>query len=245
MRLFLILIPVVLAAQTAVAQKAGKCANPSIQWTINPLYVDGTANAVQGDGSSYSGAVQVCSGSFDATMPTARNRTVSFSFARLLASNANTPSWALGGGTYTGQGSFNVRNIFYVPAGTDRNHEYTFTTRLGSTTPAPGSPDFTMTNPSPDAPSSVPNLLLIANLPYNDSLVVAHHCPANTNTSTCPNITHETWFVYPDPNPTASGVGQNGGPITQVGTLLVTTHSGEVNAGEFSMPFFFTISLVN
>jgi hypothetical protein len=72
---------------------------------------------------------------------------------------------------------------------------------------------------------------------------VVHHCPANTNTSTCPNIVQETLFAYPDPNPTASGVGQSGLPITQVGTLLVTNKL--VNGGQFSMPFLFTISLLN
>jgi len=249
-----LLFTLVAIAQLASAQKGGKCADPSIQWTINPMYVDGiTPSAIQGDGAPYvdgqsgvTAVINVCSGSYDATLQLGKGRTFSFSFAKQLASNSNTPSWALSGSTESGTGGFDVRNLFFVPSGSNRNLEYTFTTRSGSTPPAPGSPDFTMTNPAPEAPSSVPNLLAIANVPYNDSLVIVHHCPAGTNTATCPNITHETWFVYPDPNPTASGTGQTGLPITQVGTLLTVSHNGsEVNAGEFSMPYYFTISLLN
>jgi hypothetical protein len=243
-----------LAQQFASAQKGGACVDPSIQWTINSMYVDGvTPSAIQGDGTPYTdgssgvaAVINVCSGSYDATLHLTKGRTVSFSFAKLLASNQNTPSWAVNGSTVSGSGDFNVRNIYFVPSGSNRNQEYTFTTRLGSTTPASGSPNLTMTNPSPDAPSSVPNLLAIANVPYNDSLVIVHHCAANTNTASCPNVVHETWFVYPDRNPTASGTGQTGLPITQVGTLVTTSHNGtQVNAGEFSLPFSFVISLVN
>ena len=247
-----LLVTMIILAQTGVAQqsaspqKAGNCVNPSIQWIINTMYVDNSPSAIQGDGAPYSGVINVCSGSYDATMGTAKGQTVSFSFSKMLASNQYTPSWAKNGATESGAAFFNVRNLWFVPSGSDRNQEYTFTTRLGSTTPAPGSPNFTMTNPSPDAPSSVPNLLAIANTPYTNSLVVVHHCLGNTNTSTCPNIARETWFVYPDPNPTTSGTSQTGLPITQVGTLLTTVRGGtEVNAGEFSMPFLFTISLLN
>jgi len=235
---------VFLAAQPAFAQKPGSCTNPSIQWTINPIYVDGTTpNAVQGDGPPYidgqpgvSAVVHVCSGTYDAILLLSKGRSLSTSYAKPLASNSYTPSWALSNSTQSGTGS-TIHNLFFVPSGTDRYHEYTFTTRGGA--------GFSMVNPSPEAPSSLPNLVAISNTPYPDSLVIVHHCPANTNTSTCPNITHETWFVYPDPNPTASGVGQSGLPITQVGALLISSHGSEVNAGEFSMPFFFTISLLN
>lgn len=246
-----LLATIIVMAQSATA---GNCVNPSIQWIINSMYVDGTTpSAIQGDGLPYvdgqpgvAAVVNVCSGSYDATLNLGRGRSVSFNFSKMLASNQYTPSWALGGSTESGTGFFNVRNIWFVPSGSNRNLEYTFTTRLGSTTPAAGSPNLTMTNPSPDAPSSVPNLLAIANVPYPNSLVIVHHCPANVNTLTCPNIAHETWFVYPDPNPTASGTSSRGLPITQVGTLVTTSHNGtQTNAGQFSMPFSFVISLLN
>jgi hypothetical protein len=98
-----------------------------------------------------------------------------------------------------------------------------------------------MAGPQPQAPQAGAGG---TNSPYPNSLIVVRHCPAGANTATCPNITHETWFVYPDPNPTASGVGQTGLPIAQVGALLVTSKGALINAGEFSMPFFFTISLL-
>ncbi len=253
MKPILIMTIMSLVAQAAQAQTSGNCTDPGIQWTINPIYVDGTTpNRIQGDGAPYisgqngvTARINVCSGTYDATLLLAKPRTLSFSFAGLLAYNSNTPSWALTGSTQTGTGFLNVRNIWFVPSGSERNSEDTFTTRLGSNPPAPsGSPAFPMANPSPDAPSSIPNVLRLANNPYPDSLVTVHHCPGNTNTATCPNITHETWFVYPDPNPTASGASQTGLPITQVGNLLITVHGSIVDAGEFSMPFSFTISLL-
>jgi hypothetical protein len=250
MKTSLMLILLSFALQTAEAQKSGGCVNPSIQWTINPMYIDGTTpSAIQGDGSPYidgqpgvTALIYVCSGSFDATLLLGHNRTLSFDFSRLLASNSNTPSWALNGGTQSGTGFLNVRYILFVPAGTDRNHEYTFNTWLGSNPPQGG--NFRMANPSPDPPLTGGGGAFV-NTPYPNSLIVVHHCPANSNTATCPNITHETWFAYPSPNPTASGVGQTGLPITQVGTLLTTAHGSQVNAGQFSMPFYFAISLLN
>jgi len=224
--------------------QAHGCTDPGTQWIINPVYIDGTTiNAIQGDGAPYvngqsgvTALIQICSGTTDATLLLSKSRSVSFSFAKLLASNSNTPSWALSGSTVTG-GFLNVRDIFFVPAGSDRNQEYTFTTWLGSNT---SNANLRIAGPSPEAPQAGAGPV---NTPYPNSLIVVHHCPANTNTSTCPNIVHETWFAYPDPNPTASGVGQTGLPITQVGTLLVGNKL--VNGGEFSMPFLFTISLLN
>ena len=151
-----------------------------------------------------------CSGTYDATLLLSSPRGLSFSFASLLASNTKTPSWALSGATQSGPGFLNVRNLFFVPSGKNRaTDEFEFTTRFGSNVPATGNPSFPMVNPSPDAPSSVPNLLAIANAPKPTSKVIVRHCPASTNTTACPNITRETWFVYPDPTPTDDGVGEN------------------------------------
>jgi hypothetical protein len=253
MKTILTICSLALAVQTVQAQKGTSCTNPGIQWVINGIYVDGTtASAIQGDGAPYvngesgvTAVVNVCSGTYDATLLLSRPRTLSFSFARALATNSNTPSWALSGSTQTGAGFLNVRNIFYVPSGSSRNAEYTFSTRFGSNPPASGSPDFRMLNPSAEAPAAgAGSEVSLSNSPYPDSLIIVHHCPANTNTSTCPNITSETWFAYPDPNPTASGTGQTGLPISQVGALLVSSKGTLVNAGEFSVPFLFAISLL-
>jgi hypothetical protein len=222
---------------------------------MEELYFDGvTPSAIQGDGAPYvngqSGVatvIHVCSGTYDATLLLSSRRTMTFSFAGLLATNSNTPAWALSGSTIS-VGFINVRNIAYVPPGLNRGEEYTFTTRFGSTF----SGHFQMLNPSPSATITSPNPnVAIANAPYDDSLVVVHHCPAGANagvSTACLNLAHETWFVYPDSTPTTADGSQTGWtfynrPFTQVGTLLTSSQkSGEVNAGEFSMPFYFTIS---
>lgn len=250
MKTTLMLICLSLALPAVYAQKTHGCTDPGTQWILNSLYVDNTtANAIQGDGSPYvngqsgvTAVINVCSGTTDATLLLGSPRKLSFSFAGLLASNSYTPSWALSGSTETGTGFLNVRNIFFVPAGSNRNLEYTFTTWFGSNPPAPGTPNFRMAGPSPQAPQAGAGGDV--NSPYTGSLIVVHHCPAGANTSTCPNIVHETWFAYPDPNPTASGAGQTGLPIAQVGTLLVSNKGGSINGGQFSMPFLFTISLL-
>lgn len=230
----------------AGAAHAGTCnSDVPLQWIINPLYVDGASNLIQGDGggpyvdgqSRVAAHINVCSGTYDATLLAGPHRNMTISFAKILATNSNTPNWAAGGST-VGLAFLNVRNLFFVPAGYDRSMEYTFTTRLGSSLAGGNLGNFPMLNPNQQAPTNEGNPA-VSNSPYPNSLVFAHHCPANSNTTTCPNIIHETWFAYPDPSPTTSGTSQTGLPITQVGALV---NSG--NQGEFSMPFYFTISLL-
>jgi hypothetical protein len=247
-----LLLVVMAATAAANAEAKGTCANPGVTWTIDGLYVDGTPAAIQGDGAAYADGqsgvtahINVCSGTYDATLLLSGRRSLSFSFARLLASNAYTPSWVLAGNTVSGAGFLNIRNLWFVPAGFTRNDEYTFTTWMGSNVPVSGSPGFDMLNPSPDATLTGGPNLAKANVPYPNSPVIAHHCPANTNTATCPNIVAETWFVYPDPNPTAAGTSPTGLPIATVGVLFASSKGSNVNAGEFSMPFLFTISMEN
>jgi len=101
------------------------------------MYVDGiTRFAIQGDGSPYvngqsgvDAVINVCSGTGDATLLLSGGRTMAFSFSNLLASNSATPAWATG---TVSAGFMNVRNIAYVPLGSNRADEYTFTTRFGS-----------------------------------------------------------------------------------------------------------------
>ena len=87
----------------------------------------------------------------------------------------------------------------------------------------------------------------VANTPYADALVYVHHCPKSTVASGgCQALAHETWYAYPDP--TVYGTSSYTGlPVSQVGTLLPTVgNKGQtVNGGEFSMGFYFAISLLN
>lgn len=250
MRILTVSISCALGALGSFGAAPSKCVNPSTQWIFNPVYVDGTAAGIQGDGSPYvdgvtgnAALINVCNGTYDATLDIGTRRSISFRFAGLLSSNSATPSWALKGDTIAGPSFLSVRNIWYVPAGHDRSMEYTFTTRMNASIPAKGSYGLHFLATNPDAPSNAPNVS-IANSPYPDSPVVVHHCPAGANTSPCPNTLHETWYVYPDPSPTASGPSQTGRPVTQVGTLLNTQTTPGKNAGEFSVSFSLAISLL-
>ena len=221
-----------------------------LQWTVNPTYVDGlTANAITGDGSPYvngqsgvAATIKVCTGTNDAVLMLGSSaRVFSVSFAKPLATTNNTPSWA--NGVVTGAGILNINNITFVPAGHTRADEYTFTTRMGSQLPVKGTWNFRMWNPTTAANSSSNVWVTAANTPYTDSLVYAHHCPANSAATTgpCAGIVRETWFVYADTtgNGTSS---QTGLPLTQVGGLMDTSRSSPINGGQFSMPFSFVIS---
>jgi len=215
------------------------------------VYVDNsTSSAIAGDGSPYingqsgvSATIKVCTGTNDAVLSNS-SRNISFSFAKMLFSNANTPSWANSGGTVTGTGLLNVRNITFVPTGLTRADEYMFTTRMGSNLPVKGSWNFRIFKQTTDAVSGNDVYVSTNNTPYLNSAVIAHHCPANSTaiTAPCAGVIHETWFVYPD-TAVESGTSQTGLPLSQVGALVNTQKpSNPVNAGEFSMPFYFAIS---
>lgn len=243
----------VLAVATVAAARghAGSCnLNVPLQWTVNSLYVDGTTpSAITGDGSSYvngqagvSAIVNVCSGTNDAVLVLNSPRALTFNFGKVLASNSSTPSWANGGGV-TGAGQLNINNIAFVPSGYTRADEYTFTTRMGSVVPAKGSWNLRMYPSQTDAIATSNAWVTTANTPYADSIVNVHHCPANSTAvaGICVGITHETWFVSPDTS--SAGVSSTGLALEQVAALENTTKStAAVNAGEFSVPFYFVIS---
>jgi hypothetical protein len=241
MRTLVLTLIVALVSINAYAKGPCTSQNPGLQWTIDTLYVDGTVAAIQGDGAPYvngqtgvEAVINVCSGTYDATLLVGSGRSLNMSFAHVVATNAYTPSWALAGATESGGGFVNVRDLWFVPPNATRLQEYTFTTWVNINVPVSGSPLFAMLNSVHDTPISGPNEAH-ANYPDTNAQVVVHHCPANSNTPNCPNVTAETWFVYP-------ALGTSG----EVGALF-TTVKGQpgVNSGEFSMPFLFTLSLLN
>jgi len=250
----------VLAAMLAplYAAKPGGCADIQTQWTLNDYYVDGiTLNAIRADASGpytdgqsgVTATIQICNGTNDAVLMTGSSRKLSFNFGHMLASNSNTPSWATsivtGGG-----GTLHIRRITFVPAGYDRAQEYSFTTWAGSILPVKGFWNFRMWKPVTEAISDDPNTnisLATANGPLTDSAVIVHHCPANSNaaTGTCVGVLKETWFVYPESTPTTYTDGTSAPATdTQVGALVNTQKSTPVNAGQFSMPFYLSISVL-
>jgi hypothetical protein len=107
-----------------------------------------------------------------------------------------------------------------------------------------------MWKPITDAISDNPatNIYLgTASSPFTGSAVIVHHCPANSTASEgpCVGIVKETWFVYPESAPTTYADGSPApATATQVGALVNTQKKSPVNAGQFSMPFNFRISVL-
>jgi hypothetical protein len=253
MRPTLMLLIVAITAQTVAAQKTQCTTNPSLSWTIHQSYTDPNTqipytSAIQGDSSAVyvdgsPGVIATlfqCSGQTgDATLTLGHPRTASISFSNILSTiPANTPSWASSGSTATGLLAMDVRNLAFLPAGTSVTQEYSFTTRFNTSVPESGSWGLHLLNPSPSAPSADGNGT-VANFPYAtyyDSLVNVQHCPANDASPVsplCTSGTAETWVVWPD-STTAP---------PQVATLLNQKKNPGVNSGQFSIPFYFVISI--
>lgn len=251
-----LVLGMVFALLASAAGKGGTCTSTDtpLQWTIETNYVDGTLNSVLSDNgtpyvdgqSGVTARIHICSGTNDATL-NLKTRYYTVNFLKMLAANPPyTPSYA---GTNQAQKYtfINIRNVLYAPTNPTtgqpytRADEYQFTTQSHMSN---SSTSVVMLNPNDQAATANnPVNASLANSPYPDSLVDVYHCPANsTDTSgLCAGVVHETWFVWPDQNPTASGTGADGGPITQVATLLVTKSNTSNDAGEFSIPFYLVI----
>ena len=246
----LILVGLTLSLVTSAALAGNQCSDLPAQWTINNTYVDGiTSSLITSDGSAYvdgttgvSAYVTTCSTGDGVVALSGSQRSISFHFTAPLYMDQYTPA-GLNGSTVQVL-SVNVRNIMYQH---NAALEYTFTTRMGSNSSQFG--PFRMVNLASQAVPPGGGGDNVANSPYADALVYVHHCPKSTVPSGgCQALAHETWYVYPDPASygTSSFTGL---PVSQVGTLILTQGSGKnsqtVNGGEFRMPFYFAISLLN
>jgi hypothetical protein len=109
-------------------------------------------------------------------------------------------------------------------------YQFTTTANIAFTAPDGGSDQLQFVNPTAQA-SSVGG----SNQPYNTSLVVVTHTPADPSTGAV-----ETWTVTPD----NTNMNPGGTPsATQVATLLVPAGRNKTaNGGQFSMPFQFSIT---
>ena len=214
---------------------------------------------ITGDSTSYAdglngvtrSVINICSRTGDATLllDTSANRFISVDFSKALVTNGNTPTWAKG--DIKGTWFLNVRNLYYF----DHNlqnyvppndaTEYQFTTQFTSGAPNTASTHVRMLNPNVDAEPAVTAISGGTNDPYNNSPVHVYHCPypAVSQSGPCAGVSAETWYVWPDGNPTASGT-SNGYPITYVASLILDgkPHVGEIDEGEFSIPFYFIIT---
>lgn len=228
----------------------GKCTSDvRVQWEIKSTYIDGTTpSAIFGDGingnlyvdgqSGVATAIDVCGGTGDAKLVLnfSTGRDLFVNFANMLHSTPNTPTQVSGPPI----GCMNVcwmpivRNLWYLPAGENRDSEFEFTTHL--TGGGPLNSHVVMVNPNVDAvPASSETA---ANSPHTNSPVHVVHCPANfTGSSESGRCTGgpEQWHVWPE-----SGPGET--PNTQVATLLIDRKPKRVSGGEFRIPFYFVIT---
>lgn len=230
----------------------GECQNTPLRWEMADSY-PGFTSAITSDGSAYvhgssgvEAVIQVCSGSGDATLRVGGKgknaRKITFDFNNRLASTSATPAWAVG--PVTGAAFVNIRSLAFEFNAGDRDTDYSFTTWMGSTPPAPsGSWGLHMLNPVTDANVGGPEdpLFPSANNPYLEAKVIVQHCTAGSSaiSGPCVGVTNETWFVSPDPseiNPVPNAV--NIAELVDKSSL-----SNPVNAGQFAFPFFFVISV--
>lgn len=235
-----------------------QCTNPSLSWTINSSYTDGGTNVtytgqIQGDRSGAyvdgtSGVVtvmHVCGGSNDATLTLSSPRSASVIFGPQLDPAVAPPSFACNGCTVTGEPmawDLSDLGLNWSPSTSATN--YNFTTGFNANVPvSSGTYGLHLLSPSSDVPDTLAQWVNPPYTTYDDSVVHVQHCPAGSNQGSminpvnpyneCPTLAKETWFVWPDATTAPP----------QIATLLNQKRSPGVNAGQFSMPFFFTITL--
>jgi hypothetical protein len=219
----------------------GPCATTSINVTISYNYAFGGvsfASAVYPDSPlAYSDGVNGvraiinnCSGDLILDLNNS-TRQVGFSFQNAVSMNSDTPVWPSTSFLATGA-YLVVNNLLYNSSGPS------FTTGAELAFTPPGG-----TSRSPDTicfhnlTANVTGGCLNVNSPDNTSLLVVQHTPANPLTGAV-----ETWTINPD----NTNMNLSGTPAaTQVGALQLPPHgsSRDVNAGQFSMPFQFTVTL--
>lgn len=221
---------------------AQNCAsqNPPLVWKISFTNHAATgATAIFSDGvppsepeyvhgvGGVNTVLNVCSGSFDATLSLGGKSTRSLGF-QFPPSLTSAPDPAAGWGRfYSKSVGFNIRNLGYGTV--TSNQEFTFTTRMQLMFTAPDRATYQLIwqNPGAEADSRLRFPCSTADCVYADALVRVHHLPA---TSTTP----ETWIVWPDDTTSPA----------EVGTLFkqLKGAAGYQAVGQYRLPFMFTIA---
>lgn len=252
MKIFTLGLLGIVTALTTGAQGgkgATKCTDVPLVWTLHHTAPDGTATAIYGDAD---GSVQYQDGvggvraslwcapiinyaSLSFSQPS--KRTIGYEFGAQLywiGPPTDPPLWLTS--PFLAKGLLNISDFDYVPPGYTRGQAYTFKTWFNSQLP-----DFN--NPKNQAYSikmfgplyTDPRMADVPqggypNFHYDTSVVLVTHTPAT-------GTTKETWTVTPDPVSISSTV------TTPVATLQQFGSLPPVNLGQFSMPFYFTISV--
>jgi len=240
-KLIIFLLPAVLMAPATVL--GGPCATTSVNVTISYNYAYGGisfASAVYPDSAqAYSDGVNGvraiinnCSGDLILDLNNS-TRQVGFSFQNSVAKNSYTPGWT--SAPFVASGAYLVVNNLMFSYNANVSYPFTTGAELAFTPPGGTSRSqdtVCFHNPTADVTPGCQNV----NYPDNTSLIVVQHTPANPTMGIV-----ETWTINPD----NTNMNLSGTPAaTQVGTLqLPGSHgSGPINAGQFSMPFQFTVT---
>lgn len=192
----------------------------------NPPYVNGVGGV--------DAVIQACSGTNDMTLNTQKSsiRKIGFNFGNLLANTPNTPAWVFTSPSFLSQAFINIHDLYDKGACTPAT-QCTFTTQFSSTLSAPDNKSYNLRFLNPDATTQFGNLAFLSpelvNMPSTSWLIHVIHMPAGTNP--------ETWVVYPVADPSAPT-----GSLTNVAGLLGSSGKTTVSAGQFSIPFYITIT---
>jgi hypothetical protein len=177
--------------------------------------------------------INPCSGDLILDL-TGSTRQVGFSFQNAVATNGYTPVWA--STPFATSEAYLVLNNLMFSYNSSGLYSFTTGAELGFTPPGGSSKSedyLCFHNPTANVTGGCQNV----NYPDNTSLLVVQHTPANPATGAV-----ETWTVNPD----NTNMNLSGTPAaTQVGALqLPGSHgNGPINAGQFSMPFQFIVTL--
>jgi len=216
---------------------AGPCKTNPVSVAISPTYSYGgtstssmiypDSSAAYTDGISGVSAIINTSCTADLIVDLSNStRTVGFSFQNPVVTNSSTPSWTAT--PFMAKADhLVVRDLLYQYS---PNAYYQFTTSavFDFTAPSGALDRVTFANPNAQVPALEPNA------PYNTALVVVTHTPADTGTGAV-----ETWTITPsNANTNPAGTPE----ATELCTLLLNGKHGLTNAGQFSMPFQFTVT---
>jgi hypothetical protein len=215
----------------------GPCKTDPVSVAINPIYTYGgtsassmiypDTSAAYTDGVSGVSAIINTSCTADLILDLGSStRTIGFSFQNAVVTNSSTPSWTATPFMATAD-HLVVRNLLYQYS-SGAYYQFTTSAVLDFTAPGGALDRVTFANPNAQVPAAEPNQ------PYNTALVVVTHTPADPGTGAV-----ESWTI----TPSNANTNPAGTPVaTELGTLLLDGKHGYTNAGQFSMPFQFTVS---
>lgn len=240
---FCMITGLLLMGSATLFAAGGPCKTTPVKVTISTTYTFGgtTASSMispDGLGAYVDGVAGVsaiinttCTGDLILDLRNS-TRTVGFWFDNPVHTTSLTPSWI--GTELWERAHVTVGNLMYLYS---PSSAYSFTTNADFWFTLPGATktqDFMWSlcfgNPSAQVPGTADNW------PFLTSKVVVQHIPADPLTGAV-----ETWTITPD----NANMNPSGSPAaTQVGSLLLAAEGKNKggNAGQFSMPFQFTVT---